>query len=76
MDFLVKSKGFNEQRVRATVKRIEKSKSTGAQGRLDGFFTVTPSSNTSATAKRPATGKDADKNKKAKTGGGFRGGKR
>ena len=62
--------------MRNTVQRIEKTRGSAAQGRLDGFFTVTPSTGSSGGAKRPAPAKANDKNKKPKSGGSMRGGRR
>jgi hypothetical protein len=42
VEFLVKEKGFNEDRVRNAVKKFAKVKSTATQGRLDSFFKVLP----------------------------------
>ncbi len=38
VDFLVKGKGFNEDRVRKAVQKLNKLKSGSTQGRLDTFF--------------------------------------
>ncbi|KAF9364202.1 Elongation of fatty acids protein 2 [Mortierella sp. NVP85] len=40
VDFLVKEKGFSEERVRKGCERLVKNLKTATQGRLDGFFTV------------------------------------
>ncbi|KAH9980029.1 PIN domain-like protein [Lactifluus volemus] len=57
VDFLVKDKGFNEERVRKGAEKLGKSLNAKQQGRLDGFFTATPK--TSAPKKGPtAKGKD------------------
>jgi len=63
VDFLVKEKGFNEERVRKGAEKLAKSLNTKQQGRLDGFFTATPK--TSAPKKASAKGKD-DKGKGTK----------
>lgn len=42
IDFLVREKGFNEERVRNGIAKLKKAKSTAVQGRLDSFFTVLP----------------------------------
>ncbi|TFK68030.1 flap endonuclease 1 [Pluteus cervinus] len=42
VEFLVKEKGFNEERVRAGAAKLQKYMSSKQQGRLDGFFTVKP----------------------------------
>ncbi|KAH6912972.1 flap endonuclease 1 [Coprinopsis sp. MPI-PUGE-AT-0042] len=40
VEFLVKEKGFNEERVRKGADKLQKFLNTKQQGRLDGFFTV------------------------------------
>ncbi|KAI0286175.1 PIN domain-like protein [Russula brevipes] len=52
VDFLVKEKGFNEERVRKGAEKLAKSLNAKQQGRLDGFFSTTPK--TSAPKKAPA----------------------
>ncbi|KAF4562632.1 Elongation of fatty acids protein 2 [Pleurotus pulmonarius] len=42
VQFLVKDKGFNEDRVRKGAEKLAKFMNTKQQGRLDGFFTVKP----------------------------------
>jgi len=42
VEFLVKEKGFNEERVRKGAEKLQKYLHTKQQGRLDGFFTVKP----------------------------------
>eukprot|EP01099_Mayorella_cantabrigiensis_P003051 TRINITY_DN2385_c0_g1_i1.p1 TRINITY_DN2385_c0_g1~~TRINITY_DN2385_c0_g1_i1.p1 ORF type:complete len:408 (+),score=100.94 TRINITY_DN2385_c0_g1_i1:184-1224(+) len=53
VEFLVKEKGFNEERVKKGIEKLKKNKSTSVQGRLDTFFTPAPpstSDNNSSTA--------------------------
>ncbi|KAF9580230.1 Elongation of fatty acids protein 2 [Lunasporangiospora selenospora] len=63
VDFLVRDKGFSEERVRKGCERLEKNLKTATQGRLDGFFTVTSSTKrkaeetTSGKAKKPTPAK-------------------
>ncbi|KAI0250985.1 PIN domain-like protein [Lactifluus subvellereus] len=54
VDFLVKQKGFNEERVRKGADKLAKSLNAKQQGRLDGFFTATPKT----AAPKKATAKD------------------
>ena len=61
--FLCGDRQFSEDRVRAGVKKMLKSKSSGTQGRLDTFFKVV-----SVTPKRKAEETNNKNNKKAKTG--------
>ncbi|KAG6330471.1 hypothetical protein ID866_8618 [Astraeus odoratus] len=42
VEFLVKEKGFNEERVRKGAEKLQKFLSAKQQGRLDGFFTAKP----------------------------------
>jgi len=42
IEFLVSEKQFNEERVKNNIARLQKSKSTNTQGRLDTFFKVLP----------------------------------
>ncbi|KAJ3375954.1 Elongation of fatty acids protein 2 [Allomyces arbusculus] len=67
VEFMCKKNGFNEERIRNGVKRLQKSKSSGVQGRLDGFFKVTPKAATDGDKKRKAdSAKTAPGAKKAK----------
>lgn len=52
VEFLVREKGFKEDRVRAGAAKLSKMLAAKQQGRLDGFFTVKPK--TDAPAKRKA----------------------
>ncbi|KAF9114700.1 Elongation of fatty acids protein 2 [Mortierella sp. AM989] len=60
VEFLVRDKGFSEERVRKGCEKLEKNLKTATQGRLDGFFTMTPSSGT----KRKADDTTGSKGKK------------
>ncbi|KAG8899015.1 Elongation of fatty acids protein 2 [Tulasnella sp. 408] len=42
VEFLVREKGFNEDRVRKAAEKLQKMLAAKQQGRLDGFFTVKP----------------------------------
>ncbi|KAF9169188.1 Elongation of fatty acids protein 2 [Mortierella sp. AD011] len=57
VEFLVRDKGFSEERVRKGCERLEKNLKTATQGRLDGFFTAIPSANAKRKADEPASGK-------------------
>ncbi|CAD7012091.1 unnamed protein product [Ceratitis capitata] len=71
--FLCGDRQFNEDRVRAGARKIQKSKNTQTQGRLDNFFKVLPSTN-KPTPKRKGEDDKKTANKKAKpAGGGGRG---
>jgi len=52
VDFLVKDKGFNEDRVRKQADKLKIALKAKQQGRLDGFFTVTPKASTSSPDKK------------------------
>ncbi|KAI9105709.1 PIN domain-like protein [Phlyctochytrium arcticum] len=62
VEFMVKEKNFNEERIRNSVKKLAKLQKTATQGRLDGFFSVTPKS--PGTLKRKAQDKKASAPKK------------
>ncbi|KZV66860.1 PIN domain-like protein [Peniophora sp. CONT] len=65
VDFLVREKGFSEERVRKGAEKLSKHLNAKQQGRLDGFFSV------AAKPKEAPKGKGAAKGKKddAKKGG-------
>ncbi|KAG8910738.1 Elongation of fatty acids protein 2, partial [Tulasnella sp. 417] len=56
VEFLVREKGFNEDRVRKGAEKLQKMIAAKQQGRLDGFFTVKPKEKEPASSKG---GKDA-----------------
>jgi len=60
--FLHEEKGFNEERVRTALKRMDKAKGKTNQGRMDDFFKVSKITSTK-------TPKKADKRKAGKQGG-------
>ncbi|GAA5837357.1 hypothetical protein JCM5353_006978 [Sporobolomyces roseus] len=66
VDFLVRDKGFSEDRVRKGADKLKARLSSKQQGRLDGFFTVQPKDPKAGGTKRKADDK-AGKGKKAKT---------
>ncbi|KCV71980.1 flap endonuclease-1 [Fonticula alba] len=75
--FLVTEKGFNEERVRSVIQRLDKARSDSTQSRLDGFFKVlprAPADKAAANKKKPsaATTTAAKKAKSLKTGAGKR----
>lgn len=55
VDFLVREKGFSEERVRSGAARLIKAAKTQQQGRLDVYFTVLPKSSDSPKKLDPAT---------------------
>lgn len=42
VEFLVKDKGFNEERVRSGIAKLKKARSGSVQQRIDSFFSFTP----------------------------------
>ena len=52
VQFLVREKNFNEDRIRGGTKRLIKARGQSVQGRLDSFFTVKPKVITSEMGKR------------------------
>ena len=69
VDFMVKQKQFNEDRMRNGIKKLAKARTGSTQGRLDGFFKVL-SSPTPATKRKAEDSKGSAKKKGAK--GGFK----
>ncbi|GAA5834535.1 hypothetical protein JCM11251_007034 [Rhodosporidiobolus azoricus] len=71
VDFLVREKGFSEDRVRKGAEKLKARMSAKQQGRLDGFFTVKPKeggAGSAAGSKRKADDKkDSKGSKKSKT---------
>lgn len=51
VEFMCAENNFNEERIRSSIKKLVKAKGTATQGRLDSFFTVTPSANSGAKRK-------------------------
>lgn len=67
VDFLVREKGFMEDRVRKSCEKLTKAVNTKQQGRIDGFFTVKPKDNAASTSKSKVKGgKDNSKMKSTK----------
>lgn len=66
VEFMVKEKGFNEERIRSGAEKLKKSLKGGTQGRLDGFFTVVKPAQTKRKAedKGKGKGKGTKKSKK------------
>ena len=42
IEFLVKEKGFNQDRVETALKKLKAARGKGSQGRIDSFFTIQP----------------------------------
>ncbi|KAI0657332.1 PIN domain-like protein [Cubamyces menziesii] len=57
VDFLVKEKGFNEERVRKGGEKLTKFLNAKQQGRLDGFFSVKPKAEPAKKDKAEGKGK-------------------
>lgn len=66
INFMVKEKGFSEDRIRSGAEKLKKGLKGGIQGRLDGFFSVVKTDSKTADKKRKAPAKTAAKGKKAK----------
>lgn len=64
--YLCGDRQFNEERIRSGCKKIQKTRTTSTQGRLDSFFKVLPS--TPNNNKRKPDVKKESASKKAKTG--------
>lgn len=63
IEFMVKDKGFSEDRIKSGAEKLKKGLKTGIQGRLDGFFKPVPKPNDN---KRKANEKPKKGTKKAK----------
>jgi flap endonuclease-1 len=67
VDFLVKEKNFNEDRVRSGAARLEKALKSQQQSRLEGFFKVVPkTAEEQAALKRKNDAKVEERKKKQK----------
>jgi flap endonuclease-1 len=67
VEFLCKEKGFNEDRVRASVEKMKKNKTTSVQNRLTSYFgapQVKASDKTKGKKRDEKKGKESDKKKK------------
>ncbi|RPD62520.1 PIN domain-like protein [Lentinus tigrinus ALCF2SS1-7] len=65
VDFLVKDKGFNEERVRKGGEKLTKFLNAKQQGRLDGFFTAKPKTSPAKKDKAEEKGKGKGTKRKA-----------
>nr|XP_027204853.1 flap endonuclease 1-like [Dermatophagoides pteronyssinus] len=72
IQFLCIENGFNEDRVRKSLKRARESKQKGAQTRIDTFFKMMPSSSNSPN-KRPIDSKNSNGKKNSNNKRGRRG---
>ena len=61
IQFLVKEKGFNQDRVEGALKKLKAAKGKGQQGRIDSFFTLKP---------KEESGEGGEKDKKRKAPAG------
>jgi len=68
VEFLVREKGFNEDRVRKGADKMVKMVSAKQQGRLDGFFTKTPAKSPTKDAKEGGKGKGMKRKNEEKKG--------
>lgn len=66
IEYMVKQKGFSEERIRSGAEKLKKGLKGGVQGRLDGFFQVIPKSKDQNDKKRASSDKGS-KNKKLKS---------
>ncbi|RHZ90220.1 hypothetical protein Glove_2g39 [Diversispora epigaea] len=74
VDYLVREKGFNEERVRKGVEKLSKNLKGATQGRLDSFVKIT--TNPKVPVKRKVEDKKVDKtSKKVKTSSGSKKGR-
>ncbi|KAI9032284.1 PIN domain-like protein [Hyaloraphidium curvatum] len=66
VDFLVKEKGFNEDRIRKAVKNLASKRGVAQQGRMDSFFKPVPKDPSATPPKRKAEDPKAGAAKKGK----------
>lgn len=66
IEFMVKEKGFNEDRIKSGIERLRKGLKVGVQKRLDSFFKIQPKTKEELAA---AAQKAKDAKKKAATKG-------
>ncbi|KAI8910994.1 PIN domain-like protein [Gorgonomyces haynaldii] len=66
IQFLVEEKGFSIDRVKSNCEKLQKLKSAGTQGRLDGFFKVVPKDPSLALKKKVDPKKTQKKTQKKK----------
>lgn len=71
MKYLCGDRQFNEERIRSGCKKIQKTRTTSTQGRLDSFFKVLPTTPNNANKRKSDAAKNdksGSASKKAKTG--------
>ncbi|KAK6460047.1 PIN domain-like protein [Scheffersomyces coipomensis] len=66
IEFMVRQKGFSEDRIRSGAEKLKKGLKSGVQGRLDGFFSVVPKAASPNDKKRKDDSKNSKSNKKTK----------
>lgn len=66
--YMVTDKGFNEERIRNGAKKLEKSRTTTTQGRLDSFFKVVSVTPSTAAKRKDPPSKGPDKKKQKGAG--------
>lgn len=66
IQYMVKEKGFSEERIKAGIERLKKGLNTGKQGRLDGFFKVVPKTKEQLDRAKKRAAEEAKKAKNAK----------
>ncbi|EMR08391.1 hypothetical protein PNEG_03228 [Pneumocystis murina B123] len=67
LEFLVKEKGFNEERVNNGILRLEKALKSSQQVRLDSFFKVIPKLHEATSVEKRKTEENTHANKKNRT---------
>uniref|UniRef100_A0A914BX29 Flap endonuclease 1 n=1 Tax=Acrobeloides nanus TaxID=290746 RepID=A0A914BX29_9BILA len=75
IQFLCVEKGFNEDRIRSALGRLEKGRQNSAQVRIDSFFKPTGMVSTAPTAKKRQATEDKKPASKSSTTKKFKGGK-
>lgn len=67
VQYLCGDRQFNEERIRGGCKKMQKTRTTSTQGRLDGFFKVLSTTPATPNNKRKSDVKKESSAKKAKT---------
>ncbi|RLV95513.1 Flap endonuclease 1 [Spathaspora sp. JA1] len=66
IQYMVKEKGFSEDRIRSGAEKLKKGLKSGVQGRLDGFFSVVKPANGATDSKKRKAESGSTKNNKKK----------
>ncbi|KAI9316242.1 PIN domain-like protein [Dichotomocladium elegans] len=68
VDFMVREKGFSEERIRKSCEKLTKNAKSATQVRMTDFFSIKPSSNTKPESQKRKVKDEGDKNAKKRRG--------